>query len=233
MQSSSSTPESLSAFARSRQLLDAVLAVGSELDLPVVLRRIVEAAVTLVDARYGALGVIGDDERLDAFITVGIDDVDAARIGDLPTGGGLLGQLIADPRPLRLDDLAEHPASVGVPPHHPPMRSFLGVPIRVRDVVFGNLYLTEKQGAVSFDEADEAVVQALASAAGVAIEHARLFDQTRRREQWLSASDAVSRALLSGSEPEVVLALVAAHARSLTGAALAAIALRLLGLPAD
>ena len=206
-------------------LLDAVLAVGSELDLPVVLRRIVEAAVTLVDARYGALGVVGDDHRLDEFITVGIDEAGIARIGALPLGGGLLGQLIDDPRPLRLDDLAHHPSSVGVPPGHPPMRSFLGVPIRVRDVVFGNLYLTEKQGADTFDADDEAVVLALASAAGVAVEHARLFDETRRRERWLAASEEVSRALLSGTEPRAVLELVAGLALDLTGASLSALAL--------
>ena len=158
-----------------RELLDAVLALGSDLDPPSMLRRIVEAAVGLVDARYGALGVLDDTgTRLAQFITVGIDDDTHRRIGDLPEGHGILGLLIVDAKPLRLPDLREHPDSFGFPPHHPPMRSFLGVPIRVRDEVFGNLYLTDKTTAEVFTDVDEELVVGLATAAGVAIENARL-----------------------------------------------------------
>ena len=158
-----------------RQLLDAVLTVGSDLDLPSMLRRIVDAAVDLVDARYGALGVLDESRtHLAQFITVGIDEATHERIGELPHGHGILGLLIVDAKPLRLPDLREHPDSYGFPPHHPPMRSFLGVPIRVRDQVFGNLYLTDKTTAEVFSDVDEELVVGLASAAGVAIENARL-----------------------------------------------------------
>jgi signal transduction histidine kinase len=158
-----------------RQLLDAVLTIGSDLDLPAMLRRIVEAAVALVDARYGALGVLDESRtRLAQFITVGLDDETYRAIGDLPEGHGILGLLIVDAKPLRLPDLSEHPDSYGFPPHHPPMRSFLGVPIRVRDEVFGNLYLTDKTSAEVFTDVDEELVIGLAAAAGVAIENARL-----------------------------------------------------------
>ena len=209
-------------------LLEAVLAVGSDLDLHSVLRRIVEAAVTLVDAEYGALGVISEDgTALSQFLVVGVEPELVAKIGSLPEGHGVLGQLIRDPHPLRLNDLAHHPESFGFPPNHPPMHTFLGVPIRVRDAVFGNLYLTEKHGGAGFDDEDEAVVQALAAAAGVAIQNARLYSETRQREQWLSASSEVSTALLSGTEPEEVLALVARRAREVTGAELVFVALPL------
>jgi signal transduction histidine kinase len=158
-----------------RHLLDAVLTVGSDLDLPAMLQRIVQAAVDLVDARYGALGVLDDTgERLAQFITVGIDDEMYKAIGKLPEGHGILGLLIIDAKPLRLPDLREHPDSYGFPPHHPPMRSFLGVPIRVRDEVFGNLYLTDKTSAEVFTDVDEELVVGLAAAAGVAIDNARL-----------------------------------------------------------
>jgi signal transduction histidine kinase len=158
-----------------RQLLDAVLTVGSDLDLPAMLRRIIEAAVALVDARYGALGVLDESRtRLAQFITVGIDAEAHAAIGSLPEGHGILGLLIVDAEPLRLPDLREHPESFGFPVHHPPMRSFLGVPIRVRDEVFGNLYLTDKTSAEVFTDVDEELVVSLAAAAGVAIENTRL-----------------------------------------------------------
>jgi signal transduction histidine kinase len=161
---------------RLRQLLDAVLTVGSDLDLPGMLERIVQGAVDLVDARYGALGVLDDGRaRLAQFITVGIDDETHAAIGRLPEGHGILGLLIVDAKPLRLPDLREHPDSYGFPPHHPPMRSFLGVPILVRDDVFGNLYLTDKTSAEVFTDVDEELVVGLAAAAGVAIENARLL----------------------------------------------------------
>lgn len=158
-----------------RQLLRAVVTVGSDLDLPAVLRRIVHSATELVDARYGALGVLDETHtRLAQFITVGVDDATRGAIGHLPEGHGILGLLISDARPLRLPDLREHPDSYGFPPNHPPMRSFLGVPIRVRDEVFGNLYLTDKTTAEVFSDVDEELVVGLAAAAGVAIENARL-----------------------------------------------------------
>jgi len=208
-------------------LLDALLVVGTGLDLQTVLHRIVEAAVQLVDAQYGALGVIDDVRLLSQFLTVGIDEATAAEIGPLPRGGGILGLLIDDPRPLRLHDLGEHPAAFGFPAHHPPMKSFLGVPIRVRDEIFGNLYLTEKVGGADFDKEDERVVLALAAAAGVAIENARLYDDVRHSERWLQASAEVTTALLSGTEPDEVLQLVAARARDLVEADFAAIVLPL------
>jgi len=210
-----------------RRLLDALLVVGTGLDLQTVLHRIIEAAVHLVDAQYGALGVIDDVRLLSQFLTVGIDEATAAQIGPLPRGGGILGLLIDDPQSLRLHDLGEHPAAFGFPAHHPPMRSFLGVPIRVRNEVFGNLYLTEKIGGADFDDEDESVVLALAAAAGVAIENARLYDDVRHRERWVRASAEVTTALLSGTEPDEVLQLVAARARGLAEADFAAIVLPL------
>ena len=162
---------------RIQRLLDAIIAVGSDLSLPIVLRRIVESACELVGARYGALGVIGEDRRLSEFIPVGIDPDTYAAIGHLPEGHGILGLLIIEPKPLRLRDLTRHPQSYGFPEHHPPMRSFLGVPIRVRDAVFGNLYLCEKQDADEFTEQDEHLAVALASAAGVAVNNARLIQR--------------------------------------------------------
>jgi signal transduction histidine kinase len=217
----------IGARARLQSLLEAVLAIGTDLDLQTVLHRIVDAAAQLVDARYGALGVIDDVHLLAQFVTVGIDEETAARIGPLPRGGGILGLLIEEPRPLRLHDLGEHPAAFGFPAHHPPMKSFLGVPIRVRSEVFGNLYLTEKKGGGDFDDEDESVVLALAAAAGVAIENARLYDEVRQRERRLRASAEVTTALLSGTEPDEVLQLVAARARDLADADFAAIVLPL------
>ncbi len=164
--------------AQLRRLLDAVMVVSSELSLPVILRRIVETATELVEARYGALGVVGEQGRpLAEFLTVGMDDDVARRIGHPPEGRGILGLLIADPRPLRLADLNAHPAHYGMPPGHPPMTTFLGVPILLRDKVFGNLYLTDKAGGSPFSEIDEELVVSLASAAGLAIENARLHEQ--------------------------------------------------------
>ncbi|MDT7537739.1 MAG: hypothetical protein QOI82_1324, partial [Actinomycetota bacterium] len=203
-----------------------VIAIAGDLDLQAVLHRIAEVAADLVDAEYAALGVIGEDGRsLAQFLVVGVDDEMVARIGSLHAGHGVLGKLISDPRPLRLDNLADHADSFGFPPNHPPMRTFLGVPIRVRDTVFGNLYLTEKRGGGSFDDGDEAIVLALAAAAGVAIQNARLYTETRQRERWLEASSEVSTALLSGKDPEDVLTLVAVRARQVTGGALAFVAL--------
>ena len=158
-----------------RRLLDAVLSVTSDLDLTTMLHRIVSVTVELVDADYGALGVLDASRTsLSEFITVGVDDETHRAIGELPRGHGILGLLIVDPKPIRLPDLREHPDSYGFPPNHPPMRSFLGVPVRVRDEVFGNLYLTDKSTAEVFTDVDEELVVALAAAAGIAIENARL-----------------------------------------------------------
>ncbi|WP_433478714.1 GAF domain-containing protein [Spirillospora sp. CA-142024] len=211
---------------RVHALLEAVVSVGSELDLESVLRRITEAAATLVDARYGALGVIGEEgERLVRFITVGVSEEEIESIGHWPHGHGILGLLIREPRPIRLPDLTEHADSYGFPANHPPMRTFLGVPVLVRDEVFGNLYLTEKAGGGEFDQEDEVVVTALATAAGVAIENARLYEETRRRERWLEASTEISTALLSGTDPHEVTMLVAQRAREIADADLATVAL--------
>ena len=165
---------------RLRRLLEAVSAISSDLSLPHVLRNIVQAAMDVIGARYGALGVLSPrGDELSAFINVGIPIEAVAAIGALPEGHGILGLLILEPRPIRLADLASHPDSYGFPPHHPPMRSFLGVPIRVRDQVFGNLYLTEKETAPEFSADDEGLAVALAGAAGIAIENARLHARVR------------------------------------------------------
>jgi signal transduction histidine kinase len=205
-------------------LLDAVMAVGAGLELPATLRRIVQAATELVDARYGALGVIGSDRTLVEFVYTGIDEPTRRLIGHLPEGHGILGLLITEPRPVRLHDLADHPASYGFPPNHPPMRSFLGVPVRVGEEVFGNLYFTEKRGG-DFTADDEAVVQALAAAAGVAVENARLFEEGRRRQRWLEASGEITTSLLSGVAAEDALTQVAARARELAESDTAMIAI--------
>ena len=163
--------------ARLRLLLDAVVTMAADLSLDGVLSRIVAIASTLVDAQYAALGVLdtGPERRLRTFVHHGMDSDVVTEIGELPTGHGLLGLLIDEPRPIRLHDIAAHPASYGFPEHHPPMSSFLGVPVRIRDKVFGNLYLTEKAGGGDFTDDDETIVIALAAAAGVAIENARLL----------------------------------------------------------
>jgi signal transduction histidine kinase len=204
---------------RLRILLEAVLAVGTGLDLPAVLRAIVEGACRLADARYGALGVIGPDGgHLIEFVTVGVDDETRARIGHEPEGHGILGLLIREQRPLRLADLSQHPDSFGFPPNHPPMTSFLGVPVRVREEVFGNLYLCEKEGATEFSETDEELVSALAVAAGIAIENARLFDERQRREQLLETVAEINRDLLAGAPMGAALDAIAAGARRIAAA---------------
>ncbi len=210
---------------RMRGLLEAVVAIGSGLDLESTLGRIVQTAVGLVDATYGALGVIGEDRRLAEFIPVGLTQEEIERIHHWPEGRGLLGMLVEDPRPLRLADIAAHPQSSGFPDGHPPMRSFLGVPVRLRDEVFGNLYLTGKRGGGEFTEDDEAVLVALGAAAGVAVENARLYDAARRQQRWIQASAEVTTRLLSGAEPGEVLADVTRRARELSGADLAVLAL--------
>jgi signal transduction histidine kinase len=210
---------------RVRQLLEAVVGIGSGLDLETALTRIVQAAVTLVDAQYGALGVLGAEQRLARFITVGLAPEEIAKIGPYPEGHGLLGELIRHPEPLRSADLAQHPQSYGFPANHPPMHSFLGVPIRVRSEVFGNLYMTEKQGGAPFDADDEAVLIALAAAAGVAIDNARLYDESRRRQQWLEATSELTRGLLSGLAADEVLAGFAQRAATFAQADLVVVAL--------
>ncbi|MGW3075766.1 GAF domain-containing sensor histidine kinase [Kitasatospora sp. NPDC001132] len=212
---------------RVHSLLEAVLAVGRDLELSQALRHIVEAAVTLVDARYGALGVIGEDQRLSQFIPVGVTDEQVKLIGDLPSGHGILGELIRRPEPLRLGRLSDHPASYGFPAGHPPMSSFLGVPIRIRDRVFGNLYLTEKRGGGEFDAEDESVLATLAVAAGVAIDNARLYARARRRQRWLEASAEVSSSLLSGAAEQEVQDLLLSRAAEIAGADLAVVAVPL------
>ncbi|MFJ4621613.1 GAF domain-containing protein [Streptomyces sp. NPDC088812] len=214
---------------RVHTLLDAVLTIGSDLDLDVVLRRITESAVALVDAEYGALGVLGDEGRIKQFIVVGMDEGTIGAIGPYPEGHGILGLLIREPQPLRLADLGTHPASVGFPEGHPPMTTFLGTPVRVRDRVFGNLYLTDKRDGAQFDDEDEAVLRTLAAAAGVAIDNARLYEDSRRREQWLAASSDLTRSLLSGTDPGQVLHQVAATVRALAGADLVTVAVPLDG----
>jgi signal transduction histidine kinase len=210
---------------RVNALFEAVIAVGTNLDIEVVLREIVEAAVNLVDARYGAMGVIAEGGRLAEFIPVGLTEEEIAGIDHWPEGRGLLGALITDPRPLRIPDLGEHPLSSGFPSGHPAMRSFLGVPIRLRDEVYGNLYLTEKRGGGEFDEDDEALLMALAAAAGVAIENARLYGEARRQQRWMTATAEVTRMLLSGAPLADALELITTMSREMSGADLVVLAL--------
>ena len=192
----------MAAQGRLRGMLAANQMIVGDLELPVLLRQIAQAACRLVNARYAALGVVAPAGGLEQFIHVGVDQETVDRIGHLPTGKGLLGALIDDPHPIRLKRIADDPRSVGFPDGHPPMSSFLGVPIRVRNEVFGNLYLTESAtGAFTAD--DEEMVTALGATAGVAIENARLFEQARRRQDWLQAATRITRQLLSdeGEEP--------------------------------
>jgi signal transduction histidine kinase len=186
---------------RLRSLLQATQAIVEQTDLPVVLRRIVEAAVDLVGARYGALGVIAPDGHLEQFIHVGMPDDTVSLIGHLPEGHGILGALVDDPRPIRLEHLSEDPRSSGFPEHHPPMESFLGVPVRVRDEVFGNLYLTEQESGL-FSPEDKELLTSLAATAGIAIDNARLLDETRRRQRWSAASAEIAASLIAEESTE-------------------------------
>src|ERR1700755_140610 len=205
-------------------LVEAMLVVTSGLELDETLRTIVHTAIELVDARYGALGVRGHDHELVEFIYEGIDEEMRKQIGHLPEGRGVLGVLIDDPKPIRLDNISHHAASVGFPPNHPPMRTFLGVPVRIRDEVFGNLYLTEKAGGQPFSEDDEVLVQALAAAAGIAIDNARLYEASKTRQSWIEATRDIGTELLSGADPARVFRLVADESRSLSGAELTLVA---------
>ncbi|WP_444951927.1 GAF domain-containing protein [Micromonospora ureilytica] len=217
--------EVMTSRERLRALLDAVVGIGTNLDLRTTLQRIVQAACELVGARYGALGVVGPDRLLHDFIVHGITPEQHEQIGDLPHGRGVLGLLIADPRPLRMPDITQHPRSYGFPANHPPMHSFLGVPVLIRDQIFGNLYLAEKQGGAEFTEDDEEIVVALAAAAGVAIENARLYALANRRERWLAATAEITTVLLGEVRRTDALALVARRAREVAEAELALVLL--------
>lgn len=209
-------------------LVDAMLAVTAGLELDATLRTIVHTARELLDARYGALGVRGHDHELVQFIYEGIDEATREMIGPLPSGHGVLGVLIDHPEPIRLDNIHDHAESVGFPRHHPPMRTFLGVPVRIRDTVFGNLYLTEKRAGQPFSEDDEVLAQALAAAAGIAIENARLYQQSQTRQAWIAATRDIATELLAGTEPARVFQLIADEALKLTDAEAALVA-----VPAD
>jgi signal transduction histidine kinase len=204
--------------ASTRALLEAVTAISSDLELNAVLTRIVEAATQLTGARYGALGVLGSASFLVEFVTTGIGAEDRTAIGDAPHGHGILGLLIHHPEALRLADLTAHPQATGFPAHHPQMRTFLGVPVRIRGTVFGNLYLTEKEDGEEFTEQDQALVEALANAAGFVIENARAYGLSERRRQWLEASAVLSETLQPPIDLEDGLAEVTRSARSITGA---------------
>lgn len=204
-------------------LLDAVVAISSDLDLTSVLQRIVLSACELTGARFGALGVIGSDDNLVEFITHGVDPHEREMIGSPPRGRGILRLLIDRPEPIRLPDLSAHPASYGFPPNHPPMRSFLGVPVRIRGTVFGNLYLTEKSGAAAFGELDERLVLALATAAGFVIENARAYQLSERRRQVLEAAAALEVSLQPPISLDRALSQVTITARGVSGATAAGI----------
>jgi signal transduction histidine kinase len=222
-----------------RALLEAVVAMSSDLDLHSVLNRIVVSACELTGARYGALGVLGPAEGPDKriwlsdFVTHGLSPAEHRAIGELPRGHGILGLLIGHPQPLRLRHLKDHPQSVGFPANHPPMAAFLGVPVRIRGTVFGNLYLTEKTstdktgtgkaGGEEFTEQDETLVQALAAAAGSVIDNARAFSLGERRRQWLEASSKISEALQTPGRLDEALVHIAGSTRRITGAVTAAV----------
>lgn len=199
-------------------LLEAGLTLASELSLPIVLQRIVDLAAQVTDARYGALGVIGEGGDLVEFITTGVSARQRRAIGALPRGRGILGLLIEQPRPIRLTNIADHPKSVGFPANHPPMRSFLGAPVQAMGKVFGNIYLAEKRSARTFSKEDEESVVVLATQAGVAIANATLYAETRQRERWLDALRDITSAILAGSDADSLLAGIAEHARNLAGA---------------
>ncbi|MEP7089402.1 MAG: GAF domain-containing protein [Nocardioidaceae bacterium] len=206
-----------------RSLLDAVVAISADLDLHTMLDRIVVSACRITGARYGALGVLGNNRELVDFVTSGLTAAEHAAIGELPRGHGILGLLIEEPHALRLRTLAAHPASYGFPPNHPPMDSFLGVPVRIRGTVFGNLYLTEKQGGGDFTDQDELLVDSLARAAGFVIDNARSFGQSERRRQWLEASAQVVEALQPPVQLSDALRRIVVTARRVTGAVAVAV----------
>ncbi|WP_435975015.1 GAF domain-containing sensor histidine kinase [Streptomyces sp. Qhu_M48] len=206
--------------ARVPQLLEAMRSVGTGLELHSTLDRICETAAELADARYAAIGVVDEEGKgLSDFVTFGVDEETARRIGHRPDGhAGLLGALIRDPQTIRLADLSTDRRAAGFPPGHPPMRSFLGVPIRVQGEIFGNLYLAEKRGGGEFNDYDVHMVRVLATEAGIAIGNARLYEAARQRERWIDGSVAVTTALLSGGDADDALAVVAEQARRLADA---------------
>jgi signal transduction histidine kinase len=211
---------------RTRALVEAGIALSSELSLDAVLQKLVETAADLTGARYAALGVLDPSgEQLERFVTAGIDEEARAAIGDLPRGRGILGVLIRDPQPLRLHDLHTDPRSVGFPPNHPPMQTFLGVPVNLRGVVYGNLYLTEKAGGADFDDDDEATVVLLAGQAAVAIENARLYETSTRWAAQLESLNEVMNVLVTEFDLDTLLALVADNLREVIDTRLVAIAL--------
>jgi signal transduction histidine kinase len=209
--------------AHLRSLLEVSRSVVSELDLERILRRVLEAARDLTGARYAALGILDEQRReLERFITLGIDDETHRAIGDLPRGRGVLGVLISDPQPLRLDDVSQHPRSYGFPLNHPEMTTFLGVPVLVRGEAYGNLYLTDKEGGEPFDDTDEATIVGLAAWAGVAIANARSYlDEAAHRIELqdavraLEATTAIARALGGETDLDRILELIAKRARAL------------------
>ncbi|MEU9701314.1 GAF domain-containing protein [Streptomyces sp. NPDC047981] len=207
--------------ARVPQLLEAMRSVGTGLELHSTLDRICETAAELAGSRYAAIGVVDEEGKgLSDFVTFGVDEETARRIGRRPDGhAGLLGALIRDPQTIRLADLSTDPRSAGFPPGHPPMRTFLGVPIKVQGETFGNLYLAEKIDGGDFNDYDVHMVRVLATEAGIAIGNARLYEAARQRERWIDGSVAVTTALLSGGDADDALTVVAEQARRLADAA--------------
>jgi signal transduction histidine kinase len=211
---------------RLRSLIEAGIGVSSELSLDAVLQRIVEAAADITGARYAALGVIDRSrQRLERFVTSGLTPEEHDRIGELPQGRGILGVLIHDAQALRLDDLMEDPRAVGFPPNHPPMRSFLGVPIMLRGTAYGNLYLTEKEGGGGFTAEDQDLVMLLAAQAAVAVENARLYESATRWSRQLESLNEIGYALIGELELDKLLTLVATSLRELLAARMVVIAL--------
>ncbi len=206
-------------------LLESILVITAGLDIEDTLASIVGAAKRLVDARYCAIGVRDSTGGLSAFVYDGIDDARREQIGDLPTGKGVLGLLLDHPEVIRLESIADYPTSVGFPPGHPPMKTFLGAPVTVRGEIFGNIYLTEKADGACFSRDDEVVIRALAAAAGIAIENARLYEQSQTRMVWIEATRDLMTELLSGTDTGEVLEMIAQKARELTVADLTFIAL--------
>jgi signal transduction histidine kinase len=214
----------MAAKDRKDLLLEAGLALSSDLALDALLQRIVEIAAQLTSARYGALGVLGPGGVvIKEFITTGVTQAEREAIGHIPHGRGILGALIHDARPLRLRDIAEDPRSVGFPANHPPMRSFLGAPVEARGEVFGNIYLTEKMGATEFSAEDQETLVTLATQAGFAVANARLYEQSQRRSRWLEGVQEITAASQAARESREVLEIVARRARQLVGADLATI----------
>jgi signal transduction histidine kinase len=217
------SPADAGQAVRASALVEAGMLLASDLSLPHVLERLLELATRFTAARYGALGVLGPDGRIKDFLTVGLSAEQRAAIGDPPQGRGVLGLLISDPRPIRLERIQDHPASVGFPPNHPPMSSFLGAPVRARGKVFGNLYLADKADGAAFSADDEQLVVTLAGQAGVAIANAQTFSELTQRERWLQATHQTTTAMLAGGSIATLLEAIARVAREMTDSMLVAI----------